>query len=180
MNRAVFVDRDGTLCPDVPYLDEKEKLELFPETPGAIRRLKGAGFRIVVVTNQSGVGRGYFTLDALAAVHERLRYLLKEAGADVDALYYCPHAPDDGCDCRKPKTGMIDGAAAELSISLDKSYLVGDDTVDVQLARNAGLKAILVLTGHGKKSEPSVRADAVVRNLEEAADWILKDAGKNE
>ena len=180
MNRAVFLDRDGTICPDLPYLGESDRLELFPGTAKAIRRLRDAGFKVVIVTNQSGVGRGYFTLDDLAAVHTRLRNLLREAGTDYDALYYCPHAPDEGCDCRKPSTGMIDRAVDELSISLDGSYIVGDDSVDIELGRNAGLKSILVLTGHGKDCQPSAKSDAAVENLENAAEWILKGSSNNE
>lgn len=180
MKRVVFLDRDGTICPDLPYLDEPDRLELFPGVAKAIRRLRGAGFKVVVVTNQSGVGRGYFTLDDLAAVHTKLRNLLKEAGADYDALYYCPHAPDDGCDCRKPSTGMIDRAVDDLSISLNGSYIVGDDSVDIELGRNAGLKSILVLTGHGRDCQPLVTSDVVVENLENAAEWILKGSSNNE
>jgi len=180
VKRAVFLDRDGTVCPDVPYLDDSDKVELFPGVAEAVRRLRDAGFKVVIVTNQSGVGRGYFTLDVLTAVHTRLRDLLREAGTDYDALYYCPHAPDEGCTCRKPSTGMIDRAVDELSISLDGSYVIGDDSVDIELGRNAGLKAILVLTGHGKDSRALVTPDAVVENLEKAADWILKGSSNNE
>jgi histidinol-phosphate phosphatase family protein len=176
MNRAVFLDRDGTICADVPYLDDPEKLELSPGVTAAIKRLAKAGFKIVIVTNQSGVGRGYFPLKTLEAIHKRLRGLLKKAGTDYDALYYCAHRPDEGCKCRKPSTGMIDRAVSELSLSIDKSYVVGDDAVDIQLGKNAGIKAILVLTGHGKDCPSSVKPDAVVKDLKEAADWILKDS----
>jgi heptosyltransferase-2 len=179
MDKAVFVDRDGTLGPDIPYLDAPERLELFGCTPDAIRRLREAGFKVVVITNQSGIGRGYFSLETLDSIHRRLREMLKERDADYDALYFCPHKPEERCMCRKPMTGMIDRAVRELGISLDDSYLVGDDAVDVQLARNCGLRSVLVMTGHGAEARRISSPDAVVDDLGKAVDWILKDSEEN-
>ncbi len=176
MDRAVFFDRDGTLGPDIPYLDDPERLELFEGAPGAIKRLREAGFKAIIITNQSGIGRGYFSLDTLDSIHRRLREMLRERGADYDALYFCPHKPEDGCMCRKPMTGMIDRAVRDLEISLDESYLVGDDTVDVRLARNCGLKSILVMTGHGADALRVSSPDAIADDLGQAADWILRDS----
>lgn len=174
------MDRDGTLAPDIPYLDDPEKLRLFPEAAGAIADLKKAGFLVVLITNQSGVGRGMFSEDVLGRIHARLRKMLNERGTDLDGLYYCPHTPEEGCSCRKPATGMIDRATEEMSLSRAGSYVVGDDIVDVELARNAGLKSVLVLTGHGVASRLKLDPDAVVENLTEAVNWILRDSGQNE
>jgi histidinol-phosphate phosphatase family protein len=180
MSRAVFLDRDGTIVPDEPYLDDAGKLELYPGAAKAIARLRNAGFKVVIVTNQSGVGRGLFSEEKLREINERLKAMLREEGAEFDALYYCPHRPDDGCPCRKPATGMIDRASEAMSISLGDSYVVGDDIVDVELARKAGAKSVLVLTGHGMETRSVAKPDMVTEGLAQAVDWILRDSGGDE
>jgi histidinol-phosphate phosphatase family protein len=180
VNRAVFIDRDGTLVPDIPYLDDAERLTLFPKAAAGITRLQKAGFKVVMVTNQSGVGRGFFSEETLGRIHEKLAEMLEREGARLDGLYYCPHRPEDGCSCRKPATGMVDRASRDMNISLKSSYVVGDDTVDIDLARNAGTKSVLVLTGHGVGLLRDAKPDAVVRDISAAVDWILEDAEENE
>jgi D-glycero-D-manno-heptose 1,7-bisphosphate phosphatase len=181
---AVFLDRDGTIIEDVGYLAEIEKLALFPWTVDAIRALNRAGLTTVVVTNQSGVARKYFAEAFIAEAHRALDQRLAAGGARIDAYYYCPHHPDGKlpeyareCDCRKPARGLVDRAARDLGLDLDRSFVVGDTWRDVGLGRAVGAKALLVRTGAGAIEEGRPRAgltaDAVVDNLAAAASWIL-------
>ena len=182
--RAVFLDRDGTIIEEVGYLDRPERVELFPWTIDAIRVLNRAGLAVVLVSNQSGVARGFFTEAVVDAVHQRMADLLKEGGARIDAYYYCPHHPDgkvpryaQPCDCRKPGRGLVDRAVQELGIDPAKSFVVGDRWLDVALGRVVGAQSVLVRTGYGASEEDrrpaDLAADAVVDNLIAATSWIL-------
>jgi len=179
---TVFLDRDGTLNYDSGYLKSASELKLLPGVGPALARLKAAGARLVVVTNQSGVGRGILTLKDLEAIHARLEGLLEQDDAALDAIYFCPHHPDDGCRCRKPARGMVDRAVSELQVDLRRSYLIGDHARDVQLAKAVGAKAILVTSGRvDEQAINMLRAqqampDTIVQSMAEAVDWILKDA----
>ncbi|MBX3328769.1 MAG: lipopolysaccharide heptosyltransferase II [Nitrospira sp.] len=181
---TVFLDRDGTLNPDPGYINTPDQFELFPEVPEALARLKRAGARLIVVTNQSGVARGFLTRDDLDAVHMKLQRLLDGAGVSLDAIYFCPHHPDDGCDCRKPNRGMIDQALREWGVNLDRSYLIGDSVRDIELAKRIGARSVLVTTGVVPSQEAeSLKAsgsapDGIASSLAEAADWLLSDASK--
>lgn len=180
MSRAVFLDRDGVIIREVNYLRRLEQIKVLRGSPEAIRRLREAGYKIIVVTNQSGVARGYLTRSALSAIHRELKRRLGLSGARLDALYFCPHHPQAGarklCSCRKPGIGMLKAARSRFGIDMKKSYLVGDSLRDVQTARNAGCRAVLVRTGHGGRDGGfKVRPDRVCRNLAKAADWILKE-----
>jgi D-glycero-D-manno-heptose 1,7-bisphosphate phosphatase len=182
---AVFLDRDGTLIEEVGYLDRAERVELYPYSADALRALNRAGLRIVMVTNQSGVARGFFSESVVEAVHAHIERLLADAGAHIDAYYYCPHHPDGNvaeyarvCDCRKPGRGLVDRAARELGIDPRRSFTVGDRWLDVALARAIGGAGVLVRTGYGlteeQKPVEGLEADAVVDNLAAAASWILR------
>ncbi len=179
---TVFLDRDGTLNEDPGYLKSAADLKLLPGVGPALARLKSAGARLVVVTNQSGIGRGFLTLKDLESIHARLEGLLEQSEAALDAIYFCPHHPDDSCRCRKPARGMIDRAASELQLDLRRSYLIGDHVSDMQLAKSVGATAVLVTTG--RVDAPAVdmlRAaqaipDKVVPSMSEAVEWILNDA----
>jgi len=179
---TIFLDRDGTLNYDPGYLKSPSELKLLPGVGPALARLKAAGARLVVITNQSGVGRGLLTLKDLEAVHARLEGLLEQDDAALDAIYFCPHHPDDGCRCRKPARGMIDRAVSELQLDLRRSYLIGDHARDIQLAKTVGSKGILVTSG--KVDDQALKMlqaenampDTIVPSMGEAADWILKDA----
>lgn len=179
---TIFLDRDGTLNEDPGYLKSASELRLLPGVAAALARLKAAGARLVVVTNQSGVGRGFLSLKDLEAVNARLEGLLEQNDAALDAIYFCPHHPDDGCHCRKPATGMVERAVAELQVDLRKAYVVGDHAVDIQLAKAVGAKSVLVTSG--KVDEPALtmlRAagalpDIVAPSMAEAAERILRDA----
>lgn len=166
LRRAVFLDRDGTLVEEVPYLHDPALVRLVPGAAGALRQLAAAGFALVVVTNQAGVARGYYGEDAVGRVHRRLRELLAAGGVALDGIWYCPHHPDGvvaalarACRCRKPGPGMLQAAAAELGIDLDASYLVGNDASDVGAARAAGVTPLFVTTGQaaGRAAPAGVR-----------------------
>jgi len=184
--RAVFLDRDGTVAEEVGYVNHVSRVRLLPESAEAIRRIRGAGFLVVVVTNQSGVARGYFEEPLVLQANQRLRDLLGDQGAVLDAIYYCPHHPREGsppyrqeCDCRKPRPGMLLRAAREHGIDLPRSYMVGDGIVDVEAGRAAGATSILVLTGYGRgqvehrRSCWPVEPNHVAEDLSAAVDWIV-------
>jgi len=180
---TVFLDRDGTLNPDPGYIGSPDQFELFSGVAAALARLTCAGARLVVVTNQSGVGRGLFSSTDLDAIHAKLRRLVHEAGGSLDAIYVCPHHPDDRCRCRKPETGMVDQAVRELGIDLSRSYFIGDHAKDMELAKRVGAKRVWVTTGeHGElaRSESGEAAAVVAQSLDEAVTWILADAAKSE
>ena len=167
-NIAVFLDRDGTMAPDVPYCHRPEDLNLFPGVAEAVRRLNQAGFKVIVVTNQSGIARGYFTHETLADIHAKMERDLALAGARLDGIYYCPHHPDEGCDCRKPKPVMLFQAALDHGIDLANSYLVGDSSIDIQAGRAAGCRTVLVT----QESHVSTCADATAESIMDATRWI--------
>jgi D-glycero-D-manno-heptose 1,7-bisphosphate phosphatase len=179
---AAFLDRDGTICEEVGYLNHVSRLRVFPFAAEAIRALNEAGLAVVVVTNQSGVARKYFPESAMHEVHEVLLRELAAAGAKIDGIYYCPHAGADNCECRKPKPGMLKRAADELSLDLPRSFVVGDRFGDVELGRAAGARSILVRTGYGEgelawhAASWPVQPDFVAPTLTEAAGWIVEHA----
>ncbi len=147
---AVFVDRDDTLVKDVPYCSCPEDLHLFPGVGAAIRRLNEAGFLVIMITNQSGVGRGYFTEETLKRVHERLREEIAEDGGRLDGIYYCPHLPEAKCGCRKPEVGMVEQALDDFPIDMERSYLIGDsENHDMELARRLGVRSFQVSEARG-------------------------------
>jgi heptosyltransferase-2 len=178
---TVFLDRDGTLNYNPGYLKVAAELKLLAGVGPALVRLKGAGAKLVVVTNQSGVGRGIITLKDLEAIHARLEGLLEQEGAALDAIYFCPHHPDDGCRCRKPNVGMVERAASELQLNLRRSYLIGDHARDIQLAHRVGAKAILLTPALvdtqalDRLKVEQAMPDAVAKSMAEAVDWILED-----
>jgi D-glycero-D-manno-heptose 1,7-bisphosphate phosphatase len=176
---AVFLDRDGTIAEEVGYLNHLDRFRMFPFAGAAIRRLNQAGLPVVVVTNQSGVARGYFPESLVQQVNDCMQRELTAAGARVDAIYYCPHSSEDHCECRKPGTGMMERAAREHHIDLSRSYMVGDRYGDMELAFRAGCKAIFVRTGYGLGEETwhakewPRQPDAILDDLQQAADWIV-------
>ncbi|MDH4132545.1 MAG: HAD-IIIA family hydrolase [Gemmatimonadota bacterium] len=173
-SRVVLLDRDGTIIEDPGYLADPDGVRFLPGAVAGLRRLGAAGFRLVVVTNQSGVGRGLVTEEQVAAVHARLRAELEQSGVHLAGVYYCPHRPDEGCGCRKPATGLATRAAAELGFPIADAIVVGDKASDLQLARALGVPSILVLTGEGRataEAHPGL-ADYVVADLVEAAGVI--------
>jgi D-glycero-D-manno-heptose 1,7-bisphosphate phosphatase len=180
--KAVFLDRDGTINVERESLHKVEDFALLDGATEAIRRLRDAGFLVIVVTNQSGVARGYFGMDEVETLHRHLQSELARIGTQIDAFYICPHHPKEGmgafrceCDCRKGKPGMLLQAAREHGIDLGRSYMVGDKVADVEAGLAAGCHPLLVLTGHGAKEAealPPGRAETVP-DLAAAAEWIL-------
>ena len=141
MNQAIFLDRDNTIIIDKGYLKNPEEIEFIPGVLSALRSFQDAGFILVMVSNQSGIGRGYFTESEYEAVHARFVELLEANGIAFAGYYYCPHSPDDNCECRKPKPLMALKAANELNIDLSESYMIGDKDSDIEFGINSGAKA---------------------------------------
>lgn len=150
-NKAVFIDRDDTIAKDVPYCDDPCKFELFEGIPDQIRRLNDAGYLVIMVTNQSGIGRGYFSEETLSRIHGKMGSELERAGAHLDDIYHCPHHPDDGCACRKPNTLMGVEAVKKHRVDVKRSYMIGDSDADMEFGRRLGLKTIRVGGGFGFK-----------------------------
>lgn len=173
---AVFLDRDGTIAQDVHYCCRVEDFEILPTVPQAIRLLNQRGFKVIVVTNQSAIARGYLTENTLLQIHRYMEDELARYGARIDAIYYCPHHPDDECQCRKPKPALLFRAAKELGIDLSCSYTVGDDEIDMKAGRAAGCRTVLVTTGPNGKKKMAESSDYTADTLLEAAEWMLKDA----
>ncbi len=175
-NRAVFLDRDGVLMADTNYVGHVERVIILDDAPAALRRLQDAGYRLFVVTNQSGVGRGYFTREAVEEIHTLLDQKFAAAGAKIDRYYVCPHHPEDNCDCRKPKPKSLLDAAAKYGLNLAQCFMIGDRASDIQCGRNAGTRTVLVLTGAGKEThaEGDVKPDSVATDISAAANWILQ------
>ena len=184
---ALFMDRDGTVSEEVGYVNHPSRFRLFPYTAEAVRLLNENGWLAIVVTNQAGVARGYFSEDVILKIHEQLRGGLESESAKLDAIYYCAHHPSVGeppyrfdCDCRKPKTGLIDRAAADFEIDLERSWMVGDRYGDLELARNAGLHSAFVLSGYGRgeweyqRSSWQLEPEVVEENLLEAVKEIIE------
>jgi D-glycero-D-manno-heptose 1,7-bisphosphate phosphatase len=185
------MDRDGTLTGEVGYVNHPSRLRLLPQSGAAVRRLNQAGVAVVVVTNQAGIARGYFSPEVLAAVNATLVSQLKDKGAHLDGVYVCPHHPTEGeppyrlvCDCRKPKPGLLLRAASDLGLDLGRSTLVGDKGSDLVAARAVGARAVLVLTGYGlgeweyRRSALPVQPDHVADDLLGAADWVIKELAR--
>lgn len=185
-NRAVFLDRDGTINKEVHHLSHVDQFRLLPNAGEAIKWMNEAGFMVVVITNQSVIARGILSEESLAEIHELLKEKLAAQGARVDAVYYCPHHPTAGdgplsisCNCRKPRPGMLLQAAAELNIALEHSFMVGDTVSDLASGHAAGCRTALVRTGHGTEAEKqlnghSIQPNYIAPDLLEAARWILQ------
>jgi D-glycero-D-manno-heptose 1,7-bisphosphate phosphatase len=184
--RAVFIDRDGTISEEVGYINHPSRFSLFPFAASAIKHLNENGWLAIVITNQAGVARGYFSEEMIQTVHEQMARELEGAGARLDAVYYCAHHPSVGespyrldCDCRKPKPGLISRAAEEFEINLHESWMVGDRYSDIELAGNAGVKSAFVMSGYGRgewehqRQDWTRQPDLVAENLLEAVEVIV-------
>ena len=164
--RFVLLDRDGTVIANEPTLVEPDEVALIEGAAAGMRHLVSLGLGVVIVTNQSAIGRGLLDEPGLAAVHARLTERLREEGVHVDGIFHCPHHPDDACACRKPKSGMVDRAVAVFGFDPAQCFVVGDSASDIELGRGLGATTILVRTGHGSDTETSgVPADHVVDDL---------------
>lgn len=185
LGRVVFLDRDGTVNEEVNYLHRPEDLRFLPGAAEAIRRFGELGFSVVVVSNQAGIARGYYTERDFLALSEYMNRVLSESGAHIDGFYFCPHHPEHGigeyrkpCHCRKPDTGMFEQAAERFLVDKAHSYMIGDKLIDTQAGHNFGLRSVLVGTGYGEKEREKAAPgdyDWYAGTLLEAADWIQKE-----
>lgn len=177
--RFALIDRDGTLNVEKDYLSNPDELELIPGAAEGLGILKSLGMGLVVITNQSGIARGYFGMERLDAIHDRLRAMLAAEGITLDGLYLCPHGPGDACDCRKPLPGMALKAASDLHFDPKQAFVVGDKEADIGLGQALGATTVLVRTGYGRQHESRCRPDHVADDLRAAAQWIaLQVKGK--
>lgn len=183
MNRTyVLLDRDGTIIYDRHYLADPAGVELLPGAATGLRRLQQLGCGLIVVTNQSGIGRGYFDEPTLGRIHDRMRELLAAEHVTLDAIYFCPHTDDDACGCRKPQPGLATQAARDFELDLRRCYMVGDKCVDVELGSRVGATSILVRTGYGREAERQgkCRAEFVADDLVAVAEFVaakIEDRG---
>jgi D-glycero-D-manno-heptose 1,7-bisphosphate phosphatase len=171
-HRTVFIDRDGTIARDVNYCSRPEDFEIFNGVPEAIKKLNAAGFKVIVITNQSGIARGIFTEEMLGKIHKKMCTEMEKHGARIDDIEYCPHHPDDNCDCRKPKTGLFRRAAQKLDIDFPHSFMIGDMSLDIEAGKAVGCRTVLVVNGTQTptlKTEP----DFTAQDFKTAVAWIL-------
>ncbi|MCC6542890.1 MAG: lipopolysaccharide heptosyltransferase II [Nitrospirae bacterium] len=188
MNKfVVFIDRDGTINEEAGYVDSFDRFKILPGVSDAVCKLNVNNIPAIVITNQSGIARGYFSSDFVNKLHDSMIAILKRKGCFLDDIYVCPHHPDEGCACRKPRPGMLLKAAKDHGVSLRRSFVIGDKIIDIKTAHSVGAKGILVLTGYGTEEmkgltnqDPEDRPDHIAANLYEAVSWIIKEVMSNE
>ena len=179
MRKLILLDRDGTVNEEVHYLSSPDQLKLISGAAEGIRRLNQAGFAVAIITNQSGVARGFLSVATLELIHHRLRKLLDAEGAVIDGIFFCPHLPSDECSCRKPQPQLAHYAAREIGITLEGVIVIGDKECDILLGKAIKATTVLVRTGHGTHYEPSPEAqpDWIFPDLKAASDWIISSSG---
>lgn len=176
MKRFIILDRDGTIIEERNYLSDQTGVELIPNATSGLKKMIELGFGLLVITNQAGVGRGYFSLNELSAIHRRMIDLLKDEGVELEGIYFCPHKPEDNCSCRKPKTGLVEQAVKEHNFNPKKCFVIGDKGLDVELGEAINATTFLVRTGYGAEveKEKKVKPDYIVDDLLEAAGIIRR------
>lgn len=179
-NKAVFIDRDGTINVDVHYLNDPDRFEMYPDVGEGVKKLKENKFKIIVITNQSGIARGYFTEEQLSKIHERMKQEFQKFDVVLDGIYYCPHHPYDNCNCRKPNIGLFEEAVKEHNIGVKTSYMLGDKILDIGAGKKIGVRTVLIPEPHlrkellSKKFEWEYYPDYIANNFIDAVEWILK------
>ena len=176
--KSVFIDRDGTINVNVEYLDNPDDLMIYPDVGKGIKQLQDHGFKIIVITNQSGIARGYYTKETLQSIHKRLLKELAKEGASIDDIFYCPHHPDDGCDCRKPNTGLFEQAIKKHDINVKQSYVIGDRMIDVEAGHCLGLKTVLIPENEelveAERKLSTIEPNYICQDFYSAVQWILQ------
>jgi D-glycero-D-manno-heptose 1,7-bisphosphate phosphatase len=184
-NRAVFLDRDGTIIEDTGYVSTPQDVRFLPGSIAAIKELNQAGYKVIVITNQSGVARGFFSESMLQTIDKSIQKAVLSGGGHIDAFYYCPHHADHGfypyrqeCGCRKPSPGLIKKAAHDHQVALDQSFMIGDHSGDVTAGQQAGVRTVFVTTGHGAEEQKKLKKqpDRIAADLAGAVNWLLKEA----
>lgn len=175
MDRAIILDRDGVINDDPGYVHKIEDFKLLPGVIEALKSLKNQ-FKFIIISNQSGIGRGYYTKEDFHKFNNHLLNELKKHEINIEKTYFCPHSPEENCDCRKPNTTFIKQAKEEFNLDIQNSFVIGDHPHDIELGKNAGCKTIYLLTGHGEKHKDEItqKPDLIANNLLEAAQWILR------
>jgi len=178
-NKAIFLDRDGTLIKEKNFLANIKDIEIFKSAFSALKKLQQEGFLLFIVSNQSGIGRGYFTQEKVAEIHNALKNIFAKKNIFFTDIFFCPHKPEDKCSCRKPAIKLFLQAQKKYKINFKNSYIIGDKVSDVQAGKNIKAKTILVLTGYGKRTYLELKAkkcsvDFVAKNLLSAVNWIIK------
>jgi D-glycero-D-manno-heptose 1,7-bisphosphate phosphatase len=173
--KMVLIDRDGTLIVNKHYLDNPEDIEFYPGVINSIKKLNSAGIKVVVITNQSGIGRGLFSLTTLQKIHDEMILQIESGGAKIDSIFFCPHKPEDGCECRKPNIGMMVEASVMFGIDLSHATIIGDSEADIKAGTRAGCTPILVLTGYGEETNKKMAVKQVFPTLNEAIKSILEE-----
>jgi histidinol-phosphate phosphatase family protein len=170
----VILDRDGTVIAERNYLTDPAQVELLPGAVQGMRQLLDLGLGLVILTNQSGIGRKFFDAKQLQLIHDRLLGLLRDDGIEIDGIYHCPHVPEEDCDCRKPRTGLLNLVASDLGYKPDVPFVIGDKPCDIDLGEAVGATTFLVRTGYGATfaADPAIGADHIVDDLAEAATII--------
>lgn len=176
-NKAIFLDRDGTINKDTGYPYKIKDLRIIPKVPEGLKLFEDRGYKLIIVTNQSGIRRGYFTKEDYYNFQSALRQRLNKNGIFITGEYFCPHVQEDNCNCRKPKTGMLEEAAKDFDLVLEESWMIGDKSSDIYAGKNAGCKTIYILT-EKDNIEQIKNADFVAKNLLEAANYLLNYENK--
>jgi len=186
MNKAVFLDKDGTINEDIGYINHPDQIKLLPRSADAIKLFNEAGYKVIIISNQSGIARGMLSEDMLQSIDKKLQKEVLKGGGYIDGIYYCPHHPEHGvypyklqCECRKPHNGLIKKASKKHDIDLNDSVMIGDKLSDIEAGKKSGTKTVLVLTGSGKKANESkelekMKPDYIAENLYNAAKWVLE------
>jgi len=178
-NRAVFIDRDGTINANIGYIDSPNDLKIYNGVAKGIKLLNKEGFKVIIITNQSGLSRGFFSEETLEKIHGKMKRELSEKGAKIDEIYYCPHHPDENCNCRKPKPGLIKKAIADLDIEAEKSFIIGDRMLDVEAGHKTKCKTVLVPENKEKvdieMKESNIEPDIVCKDFYSGVKWIIEN-----
>lgn len=179
-SKFILLDRDGTLIEEKNYLHDPDDVKILPGVVKGLKKLAAEGYKFIVLTNQSGIGRGYFNDQDMYSVNAKILLSLLNEGIEILRFYHCPHSPEEDCECRKPKPGMVYNASSELGFLIDDIYcVIGDKKSDIELAENIGVKSILVLTGYGRSTlEDGICSSYIAEDLEDAAKFILNDVRK--